>query len=106
MRCANEASLQTRLLEKVAAIARMDLHVHARSVAKEHQRNLGAGGAQSPHRAKKWRQLVDALTADFEHDIAGTHARALGGPAAGERADHEALLDLRRVEAEPRAHQP
>src|ERR1700682_6052060 len=97
---ANEASLKARLFEKVAAISRTDLHVHARAVAKEHQRNLGAGGAQSPHRAKKWRQLVDALTAGFEHDIAGTHTRPPRGPAAGESSDHQSLLDLRRVQAE------
>src|ERR1700687_1437963 len=83
----------------------MYLYVHARAVANEHQRSLGAGRPQAPDCAKKWRQLRYPLTADFEHDIAGLHSRALGGPTAGESADHESLLDLRNVHARPRAHQ-
>src|ERR1700730_5972221 len=84
----------------------MYLYVHARAVANEHQRNFGAGRPQAPDCAKKWRQLRYPLTADFEHDIAGLHSRALGRPTAGESADHESLLDLGRVHAKPGADRP
>src|SRR5258705_10804065 len=99
-------SMQARRLEEAVAVGRHDGLLEGAPVAIDRERHLDAGRAARPDAPVEAGEIADLGAADREHHVAGLQARLLGGRAAREADDHDLVLDLGRVKAEPRPLRP
>src|SRR3954470_19231966 len=95
--------MNARPFEKPRAVARRDRHLEGAPIAINQQRHIDAGGAERPDLAEGGRKLAHLPARDGENNIAGADVGFLRRPAAGETYDHDLVLDLSGVKAEPRA---
>src|SRR4051812_43218918 len=86
------ASMPHRFLQKVFAVCGLDLDTQQLPIALDSERHASARGAETPHCAKELRQARHRLAGDFEHDIAGLHARALRWSELAQARDDEGSL--------------
>src|ERR1043166_7124585 len=99
-------SMQTGRLEEFAAVGGFHPHLEGAAVAIDRERHVDAGMAERPHPAEQTGEVVHLRAGDREHDVAGAQIGAFGRPTAGEPGDHDPVLDLGGVEAEPRTRRP
>ena len=99
-------SLQRWPFQEIAAIGRLDLHVLQAAVARERDRDLGAGRAEMPDAAQHVGEARHVLAGDFDDRVAAAHARTFGRTAFRQAPDDDAVALLRRVHSEPRMRRP
>src|SRR5260221_2577895 len=99
-------SMQSRRLEKSVAIRRSDLLLKRMPVAIQLNGNFDSGPAERPDLAEHAGETADVLAPDGPYDIAGAQSGTLCGAAVGEPDDHDPIVDLGRIEAEPGARRP
>src|SRR5690242_18605184 len=94
--------MQARSFEKAAAVARLDPELHRFTVAINRQWDFDAGVALCPDAAEESPKLADILAGNRGHDAAVAQISPLCWPAIGEADDDHTILDLGRIEPEPR----
>src|SRR5215211_3725107 len=94
--------MNARTFEKPHAVARRDGHLEGAPIAVDQQRHIDAGGTERPHLAEGSRKLAHLASCDSEDNIAGADVSLLRGPAARKAYHHDLVLDLGRIEPEPR----
>src|SRR5690348_17509437 len=98
----SKKSMQARAFEKAAAVARLDSELHRLAVAINRQRDFDAGVTLRPDAAEETRKVAHILAGDREHDVAGAQISLLCRAAIGQTDNDQTILDLGRIEPEPR----
>src|ERR1700730_17838755 len=98
--------MQPGRLEEPTAFRRDDLVVHGAAVAFDLDRDFDARLAERPDTPEHAGESVDFRAADAQHDVARMQAGALRRAAIREADDHDPIIDLRRVKAEPGSRRP
>src|SRR3979490_1787092 len=94
-------SMQARRLEEAVAVGRDDGLLEGAPVAIDRERHLDAGRPRRPDAPIEAGEIAATGAADREHHVAGPQGGLLVGRAAHVTDDHDPVLDLGRVKAEP-----
>src|SRR5690606_40319937 len=94
--------VRARRFQITVAVAGIDPHLERIAFAPDLQRHLDARLAERPDLAEAGREFAYLLARHGEHEVAGLQAGTLRRPAFREARDHNAVLDLDAIDAEPR----
>src|SRR5262245_57444239 len=94
--------MQTWSLEEAVAVARLNTHLENAALTIDQQRHVDAGVAQRPDLTEQGGEVLDLRAGNREHHIAGVQVGTLRWAAARHADNHDPVLDLAGIEAEPR----
>src|SRR5215213_43642 len=98
--------MQARSFEKPRAVARRDRYLERPSITINKQRHLDAGIAKRPDLAEHGRKLAHLAARHRKDDVPGADLGGLRRAPRRETHDNDLVLNLCRVEAEPRTRRP